>query len=115
MYVALVLSTGALSNLNHIYAGQEVVKWFGFWIFFVSLLVIAASLLAARPLVLAPIASLFGKMGRYNAGIHRIIPKPQVPRIYRNLRLIPSWPLRTRTARNDVPGNLLANRTASSR
>lgn len=64
VHVALVLSTGALRNLNHMYGGQDVVNWYGFWIFFVSLLVIAAGWLAARPLVLAPIASIFGKVGR---------------------------------------------------
>jgi hypothetical protein len=35
-------------------------NWAGFWIFSVSLVVIAAAWVAARPLVLAPIARLFG-------------------------------------------------------
>ncbi|MCC3264860.1 cytochrome b/b6 domain-containing protein [Arthrobacter gengyunqii] len=64
VHVALVLSTGALRNLNHMYGGQDAVNWFGFWMFFASLLVIAGGWFAARPLVLAPIASLFGKVGR---------------------------------------------------
>lgn len=64
VHVALVLSTGALRNLNHMYGGQDAVNWFGFWIFFVSLLVMAGAWFAARPLILAPIASLFGKVGR---------------------------------------------------
>lgn len=64
VHVALVLSTGALRNLNHMYAGQDAVNWTGFWIMFVSLLVIAGAWFAARPVVLAPIASLFGKVGR---------------------------------------------------
>ncbi|WP_342024825.1 cytochrome b/b6 domain-containing protein [Arthrobacter citreus] len=64
VHVALVLSTGALRNLNHMYGGQDAVNWFGFWIFFVSLLVMAGGWFAARPLILAPIASLFGKVGR---------------------------------------------------
>ena len=34
----------------------------GFWIFVGSLIVIAAAWVAARPLVLAPIARLFGKV-----------------------------------------------------
>jgi len=64
VHVALVLSTGALRNLNHMYGAQDTVNWFGFWMFFASLLVIAGGWFAARPLVLAPIASLFGKVGR---------------------------------------------------
>lgn len=64
VHVGLVLSTGALRNLNHMYGGQDAVNWYGFWIFFISLLVIVAGWLAARPLILAPIASLLGKVGR---------------------------------------------------
>jgi thiosulfate reductase cytochrome b subunit len=63
-HITLVLATGALRNLNHMYAGQDVVNWTGFWIFAVSLLVIAGSIFAARPLVITPIASLFGRVGR---------------------------------------------------
>jgi len=63
-HVTLVLATGALRNLNHMYAGQDVVNWTGFWIFAVSLLVIAGSIFAARPVIVAPIASLFGRVGR---------------------------------------------------
>ena len=60
VHVALVLSTGALRNLYHMYAGQDAVNWWGFAIFIVSLLAIAAGWIAARPIVLAPIAGLFG-------------------------------------------------------
>ena len=52
----------SLRNLNHMYASQDVVNWTGFWIFVASLVVIAAVWVAARPLVLAPIARLFGKV-----------------------------------------------------
>lgn len=61
-HVALVLATGALRNLNHMYASQDVVNWVGFWIFAASLVVIAIGWIAARPLVLAPIAKLFGNV-----------------------------------------------------
>lgn len=61
-HVALVLATGALRNLNHMYAGQDVVNWAGFWILIASLVVIGAAWVAARPLVLAPIARLFGSV-----------------------------------------------------
>lgn len=62
VHVGLVFATGALRNLNHMYASQDVVNWTGFWIFVASLVVIAAAWVAARPLVLAPIARLFGKV-----------------------------------------------------
>ncbi len=62
VHVALVLATGALRNLNHMYASQDAVNWVGFWIFAASLVVIGAGWVAARPLVLAPIARLFGSV-----------------------------------------------------
>ncbi|MDE0546593.1 cytochrome b/b6 domain-containing protein [Microbacterium sp. C7(2022)] len=67
VHVVLVFATGALRNLNHMYAAQGSVdpdayamNWTGFWIFSLSLVVIAGAVAAARPLVLAPIARLFG-------------------------------------------------------
>lgn len=67
IHVALVLATGALRNLNHMYAAQGSVdpdayaaNWTGFWMFVLSLGVIAAAWVAARPVVLTPIARLFG-------------------------------------------------------
>ncbi|GAB3552897.1 hypothetical protein GCM10027404_24300 [Arthrobacter tumbae] len=61
-HVALVFATGALRNLNHMYGGQDAVNWAGFWIFFVSLLLVIGAWIAARPIVLAPIAGLFGRV-----------------------------------------------------
>lgn len=67
IHVTLVLATGALRNLNHMYAAQGSVdgvayagNWMGFWIFVVSLVVMAAGWIALRPLVVAPIARMFG-------------------------------------------------------
>uniref|UniRef100_UPI00262D7C3D cytochrome b/b6 domain-containing protein n=1 Tax=Microbacterium sp. TaxID=51671 RepID=UPI00262D7C3D len=60
IHVILVLATGALRNLNHMYAATDADNWVGFWLFVLSLVVIAAAWVAARPLVLAPIARLFG-------------------------------------------------------
>lgn len=67
VHVMLVLSTGALRNLNHMYAATGspdptayADNWVGFWMFAGSLVVIAGAWVAARPLVLAPIARLFG-------------------------------------------------------
>lgn len=62
VHVVLVFSTGALRNLNHMFAGVDVVNWVGFWWFAGGLLVTVAAVAAARPLVIAPIASLFGKV-----------------------------------------------------
>jgi len=64
VHVALVFATGALRNLNHMYAASDEVNWVGFGIFVASLVVMAAAWIAARPLVVAPIASLFGKVVR---------------------------------------------------
>ncbi|MCU1483016.1 MAG: cytochrome b/b6 protein [Subtercola sp.] len=61
-HVTLVFATGALRNLNHMYGGQDEINWFGFAIFVVSLIVMGAAWIAARPLVLAPIASRFGRV-----------------------------------------------------
>jgi len=69
VHVVLVFATGALRNLNHMYAAQGSVdpneymmNWTGFWIFAVSMLVIVGAWIAARPLVLAPIAKLSGNV-----------------------------------------------------
>ncbi|WP_424937168.1 MULTISPECIES: cytochrome b/b6 domain-containing protein [Bacteria] len=62
VHVALVMLTGFLRNLNHMYAAQDAVTWTGFWVFVASLVVIAAAWIAARPLVLAPIAKVFGNV-----------------------------------------------------
>nr|WP_193570941.1 cytochrome b/b6 domain-containing protein [Diaminobutyricibacter tongyongensis] len=69
VHVTLVLATGALRNLNHMYAALGSTdpaayadNPVGFWIFVASLAVIGAGWVAARPLVLAPIARLFGKV-----------------------------------------------------
>ncbi len=63
-HVTLVLATGALRNLNHMYGGSDSENWVGFWIFAASLLVMVAAWVAARPLLLRPIASLTGTVSR---------------------------------------------------
>ncbi|MFD5226248.1 cytochrome b/b6 domain-containing protein [Microbacterium sp. NPDC058342] len=69
VHVALVFLTGALRNLNHMFAAQGsadgmeyAANWTGFWVFVVAMVVIAGGWFAARPLVLAPIAKLFGQV-----------------------------------------------------
>ena len=61
-HVALVMLTGFLRNLNHMYASQDAVTWTGFWVFVASLVVMAGGWFAARPLVIAPIAKAFGSV-----------------------------------------------------
>lgn len=62
IHVFLVFATGALRNLNHMFAGTDEVNWAGFWLFAASIAVTAAAWILARPLVLAPIANLFGRV-----------------------------------------------------
>ena len=69
VHVILVFSTGALRNLNHMYAAQGSTdptvyadNWLGLILFAVSLLVIGGAWLACRPMVLSMIAGVFGKV-----------------------------------------------------
>ena len=62
VHVFLVFTTGALKNLNHMFVGTPEPSWFGFWMLVIGLVVTAAVTWAARPLVLAPIAGVFGKV-----------------------------------------------------
>lgn len=64
VHVALVFTTGALRNLNHMYAGHDGAGWTGFWIFAGSLAVIIAAWVLARPIFLRPLASLSGKVSK---------------------------------------------------
>ena len=62
VHVFLVFATGALRNLNHMFAGSDEVNWVGFWLFAAGLAITAGAWFAARPLVLAPLARLSGKV-----------------------------------------------------
>lgn len=62
VHVTLVLTTGALNNLNHMYAAQNDESWVGFIVFTASIIVTAVAWVAARPIFLRPIASLGGKV-----------------------------------------------------
>jgi thiosulfate reductase cytochrome b subunit len=64
VHVTLVFATGALNNLNHMYAGRNDESWVGFWIFAASLVLMVAAWIAARPLVLRSIAGMTGRVGR---------------------------------------------------
>jgi thiosulfate reductase cytochrome b subunit len=64
VHVFLVFMTGALRNLNHMYAGRDDESWWGIGIFAGSVVLMVAGWVAARPVVLRSIASLTGKVTR---------------------------------------------------
>jgi hypothetical protein len=64
VHVFLVLATGALRNLNHMYATADGEGWLGFGIFLASVAVMVAAWFLARPIFLRPVASLMGKVSR---------------------------------------------------
>ncbi|MEO7017622.1 MAG: molybdopterin-dependent oxidoreductase [Leifsonia sp.] len=49
VHVTLVMATGALQNLNHMYAGRNDGSWLGFWIFAASMVVVVVGWVAATP------------------------------------------------------------------
>jgi sulfoxide reductase catalytic subunit YedY len=49
IHVTLVLTTGALRNLNHMYASRDNESWVGFWIFAASMVVVIVVWVAATP------------------------------------------------------------------
>lgn len=65
VHVVLVLATGAQRNLNHMFAASDsATSLWGIGFFAGSLVIIAGALLAAQPIVLRPIAAVFGKVSR---------------------------------------------------
>ncbi|MEP6481842.1 MAG: hypothetical protein ABJA94_07535 [Rhodoglobus sp.] len=64
VHVTLVLATGALRNLNHMYAGRDDISWWGFGIFAASVLLMVVAWIAARPSILASIAGITGSVRR---------------------------------------------------
>ncbi|TFD54070.1 hypothetical protein E3T55_04450 [Cryobacterium frigoriphilum] len=60
VHVFLVFTTGALRNLNHMYAAQDGEGWHGFAIFAGALVVTIVVWAAARPRVVRAIAALTG-------------------------------------------------------
>lgn len=64
VHITLVLATGALRNLNHMYAANDGDGWAGLIIFAVSLVLIVAGWVFAKPVFLQPVASISGKVTR---------------------------------------------------
>lgn len=62
VHVFLVFATGMRQNLGYMFAGTDVLGWAGLVWFLVALVVIIGAWFAARPLLLAPIANLFGRV-----------------------------------------------------
>lgn len=61
-HVFLVFATGMKKNLDHMFAGNPDGGWGGFFWFVAAIFLSIAALFAARPLVIAPIAKLFGQV-----------------------------------------------------
>ncbi|MBX3089404.1 MAG: cytochrome b/b6 domain-containing protein [Cryobacterium sp.] len=64
VHVFLVLTTGAINNLNHMYAIRNDESWLGLIWFGVSIVVMAVAWVALRPSILSMIAGLGGKVRR---------------------------------------------------
>lgn len=64
VHVVLVFATGALNNLNHMYAGRNDDNWVGFWIFALSMVIAIVAWIAATPFTIRFLASLSGKVTR---------------------------------------------------
>jgi thiosulfate reductase cytochrome b subunit len=62
IHVTLVMTTGALRNLNMMYAGNEGSSWLGAGIFALSLVVMVIAWFLVRPSILKPIAAFSGKV-----------------------------------------------------
>lgn len=62
VHVFLVFTTGLRQNLGYMFAGTNTLGWAGLIWFLVAMVVVVASWFAARPLLLAPIANLFGRV-----------------------------------------------------
>jgi hypothetical protein len=64
VHVTLVLATGALRNLNHMYAGRDDESWIGFVIFAFTVVLMIVLWFLAKPSVVARIAGLTGTVRR---------------------------------------------------
>lgn len=62
IHVTLVMTTGALENLNTMYAGNDGSSWLGAGIFALSLVVMVIAWFLVRPSMLKPLAAFSGKV-----------------------------------------------------
>ena len=63
-HVGMVLATGALRNLNHMFAMREGDGLLGLWVFLTAMAVTIGAWFAVQPLVLRSVAGLTGKVSR---------------------------------------------------
>ena len=63
-HVTLVLATDAVANLNHMYAARDDGGWLGLVFFAVSLVLMVAAWVVAKPAFTQPVAALTGKVTR---------------------------------------------------
>jgi thiosulfate reductase cytochrome b subunit len=64
VHVTLVLSTGQLRNLNHMYSGRDTAGWRGAAVFIVSLAAMAGGWIAVRPFTAKQVGAIFGRISR---------------------------------------------------
>ncbi len=64
VHVAMVMATGAVANLNHMFAARDGDSLVGVIAFVVAIAVVAGAWFAARPVLLRPLAALTGKVTR---------------------------------------------------
>lgn len=64
VHVFLVFFTGALRNLNHMYASRDEADWLGLGVFVVSVLVTGAAWILTKPLFMRPVAGRFGTLSK---------------------------------------------------
>lgn len=64
VHVVMVMATGAVANLNHMFAARDGDSLVGVIAFVVALAVVAGAWFAARPVLLRPLAALTGKVTR---------------------------------------------------
>lgn len=64
VHVAMVMATGAVANLNHMFGARDGDSLVGVLVFAASVLVVAGAWFAARPVLLRPLAALTGKVTR---------------------------------------------------
>jgi thiosulfate reductase cytochrome b subunit len=64
VHVTLVLATGALRNLNHMFAVNDGDGWVGFILFAVSVVVMVGGWFAAHPVIVGMLARTTGKVTR---------------------------------------------------
>lgn len=63
IHTALVFTTGVIAHLNAMFAAQDsATSWLGPALFALAMLVTASAVVAVRPLLLAPVARLVGKV-----------------------------------------------------